>query len=48
MKKKIYEISYREAGVRKSFTVRAFSAAEAKQIGWSTVDVDDIWVSEIG
>lgn len=45
---KTYEICYREGGVRKSFTVRASSMAEAKQIGWATVAADDIWVSEIG
>lgn len=46
---KKYEICYREDedGPKKRFTVFAGSEAEAKQIAWSRVDADDIWVSEI-
>lgn len=46
---KKYEICYREDedGPKKRFTVFAGSEAEAKQIAWSSVDADDIWVSEI-
>lgn len=46
---KKYEICYREEedGPKKRFTVVAGSEKEAKQIAWSIVDADDIWVSEI-
>lgn len=46
---KKYRISYREDedGPKKSFTVMAGSEAEAKQIAWSRVDADDIWVEEL-
>lgn len=46
---KKYEICYREDedGPKKRFTVFAGSEAEAKQIAWSRVDAEDIWVSEI-
>ena len=43
---KTYEVSYREDGVKKRFTVQASSKAEAEQIAWSRVDADDIWVNE--
>lgn len=48
-KLKTYEICYRENedGPKKRFTVSAGSEAEAKQIAWSRVDAEDIWVSEI-
>lgn len=48
-KLKTYEICYREDedGPKKRFTVSAGSEAEAKQIAWSRVDAEDIWVSEI-
>lgn len=45
--KKTYEITYTEDGVKKSFTVQAGSKAEATQIGWATVDADDIYVDEV-
>lgn len=46
---KKYEICYREDedGPKKRFTVVAGSEEEAKQIAWSRVDAEDIWVSEI-
>lgn len=46
---KKYRISYREDedGPRRSFIVVAGSEAEAKQIAWSRVDTDDIWVEEL-
>ena len=46
---KKYEVCYREDedGPKKRFIVFAGSEAEAKQIAWSRVDADDIWVSEI-
>lgn len=46
---KKYRISYREDEdePKKSFTVMAGSEAEAKQIAWSRVDAEDIWVEEL-
>lgn len=42
-----YRITYYEDGVKKSFTVQASSKAEAEQIGWSRVDADSLYVSEV-
>lgn len=44
---KTFKISYYEDGVKKSFTVQASSKAEAEQIGWSRVDADSLYVSEV-
>lgn len=44
---KTYSISWHENGVSKSFTLQACDADEAKQIAWSRVDADDIYVEEI-
>lgn len=44
---KQYKITYREDGVSKSFTVQAGSKAEAERIGWSKVDADSLYVSEV-
>ena len=44
---KTWRISYYEDGVKKSFTVQAASKEEAEQIGWSRVDADSLYVSEV-
>lgn len=44
---KTWKISYYEDGVKKSFTVQAASKEEAEQIGWSRVDADSLYVSEV-
>ena len=44
---KTWRISYYEDGVKKSFTVQAASKEEAEQIGWSRVDTDSLYVSEV-
>ena len=44
---KTWRISYYEDEVKKSFTVQAASKEEAEQIGWSRVDADSLYVSEV-
>lgn len=44
---KTWRISYYEDEVKKSFTVQATSKEEAEQIGWSRVDADSLYVSEV-
>jgi hypothetical protein len=45
---KTYCISYRDdEDVKHSFTVQARNKEEAEQIGWSRVDADSIYVSEV-
>ena len=47
IKPKRYRITYYEDGVKKSFIVVADSAYEAEQIGWSKVEADSLYVTEI-
>lgn len=44
---KTWRVSYYEDGVKRSFTVQASSKAEAERIGWSKVDADSLYVSEV-
>jgi len=44
---KTWRVSYYEDGVKKSFTVQAGSKVEAERIGWSKVDADSLYVSEV-
>ena len=44
---KTWRISYYKDDVKKSFTVQAASKEEAEQIGWSRVDADSLYVSEV-
>lgn len=44
---KTWRISYYDDDVKKSFTVQAASKEEAEQIGWSRVDADSLYVSEV-
>jgi hypothetical protein len=44
---KTWRISYYEDEVKKSFIVQAASKEEAEQIGWSRVDADSLYVSEV-
>lgn len=44
---KQYKLSYYENGVKKSIIVSAANKDEALEIGWSRLDVDDLYVSEV-
>ena len=44
---KQYKLSYHENGVSKSLVVTAANEDEALNIGWSSLDVDDLYVSEV-
>jgi hypothetical protein len=44
---KTYEISWYEDGVKHHRIVKANSKDEALKIGWSLVDADSLYVSEV-